>query len=92
MNASEAGRALNAARWAGTTPDERAEATRAAKEAALKSQVARWESEVDPDRVLDPAERARRVAAAKSEYYAWLARRAAAARQARAAEQSSEAA
>lgn len=45
----------------------------------------KFEDEVDPDRVLDPAERAKRVANAKSAFYTSIARKSAKSRAARAA-------
>lgn len=53
--------------WAGTS--DRAARTAAARDALQ----ARFESDVDPHRVLDPEERARRAGHAKSAYYARLA-------------------
>lgn len=49
-------------RWA---QDDPYEGTKAARSAFL----ARFENQVDPDRTLDPAERARRAEAAKSRYF-----------------------
>ncbi|WP_411815849.1 hypothetical protein [Gordonia sp. SND2] len=58
----------------------RSEATSAAR-AAFE---AKFEREVDPDRCLSPAERAKRVANARAAYFARLALRSATARKARA--------
>lgn len=52
-------------RWAASDPYE---GTKAARNAFL----ARFEDQVDPDRKLDPAERARRAEAAKSRYFKGL--------------------
>lgn len=61
-------------RWA-HEPDRRA-ATQAARDA----QQRRFEDEVDPERRLEPEERARRVTNAKSAYYTRLAAKSAEAR------------
>ena len=53
----------------------------AATEAARRAFNARFEREVDPDGVLEPAERTRRAKNARKAYYADLRRRAAKARQ-----------
>lgn len=53
--------------WANT--DDRRGRTAAARRSFLD----RFEREVDPDGVLDPAERARRAASAKKAYFARLA-------------------
>ncbi|MGP5697310.1 hypothetical protein [Brachybacterium alimentarium] len=53
--------------WAGTS--DRAARTAAARDAL----AARFETEVDPHKVLDPEERARRAGHARSAYYARLA-------------------
>ena len=58
-------------RWA-MEPDRRA-ATQAARDAQLR----KFEDLVDPERVLDPKERARRAESAKSAHYTRLARRSA---------------
>lgn len=49
---------------------------------ARKTFLDRFEREVDPERVLDPAERARRAKSAKSAYFTRLALRSANARRA----------
>jgi hypothetical protein len=59
------GRARAAQRWAAATAEERVAATAAARAAAN----ARFERQVDPDGVLDPAERARRAAHAAQAHY-----------------------
>ena len=65
--------------WA-NTPD------RAARTAPARAALdARFERQVDPDRVLTPAERGRRAASARQAYYAGLALRSAQARRARSA-------
>lgn len=64
-------------RWAHTS--DRAGATAAARQALLD----RFEREVDPEGVLDPAERSRRAASAKSAFYARLSLKSAQARRAR---------
>lgn len=51
---------------------------------ARAGMMARFEREVDPDGVLDPADRARRAESAKSAHYARLALKSAQARRARA--------
>lgn len=51
----------------------RAEALTAAREAAGDALTARLEREVDPDEVLDPAERARLVETARKLHFARLA-------------------
>ncbi|MEV0425397.1 hypothetical protein [Micromonospora sp. NPDC050495] len=66
-------------KWA-QCPD-RAAATAAARQAFHD----RWEQLVDPDGKLDPAERAKRAASAKSAHYARMALRSAQTRRAKAA-------
>lgn len=48
-------------------------ATAPAREAARRRLVEKFENEVDPDRVLDPAERERRASYARKAYFAGLA-------------------
>lgn len=72
LRASLAAHALHASR-------DSKELTRAARSAAL----ARFEREVDPDGVLEPAERTRRAAHARSVYFKRLALRSSRARAAR---------
>lgn len=67
-------------RWAKATPEERAANVAAATKAAFD----RFEKQVDPDGVLDPAERAKRAEHARSAYYAELALRSVQARTKRA--------
>lgn len=79
---SPAERALHARsashfRWSRET--DRTKATAPAR-AGLQ---ARFERQVDPDGVLDPVERAKRVESARKAYYADLSRRSAAARRKR---------
>lgn len=64
-------------RWA-HEPDRRA-ATQAARDGMQR----KFEDQVDPERVLDPIERARRVENAKSAHFTRLARKSADARAAR---------
>lgn len=52
---------------------------------ARAGMVARFEREVDPDGILDPAERARRVAQARKAFYTALALKSSRARSARTA-------
>ena len=66
-------------RWA-HEPDRRA-ATQAARDGLQR----RFEDEVDPDRVLDPAERARRAESAKRAHFTRLAQKSAEARKNRSA-------
>lgn len=73
------------ARWANTT--DRAGALAPAR----RGMDERFEREVDPDGVMDPATRARLAKNAKSAYYARLQLRAAQARSARAAKTDREA-
>ncbi len=61
------------AKWAQTDP---VEGTAAARKAALD----RFESQVDPDRILDPTERARRAEHARKAYFLALALKSAQAR------------
>lgn len=63
--------------WANT--EDRAARTAPAREAFNR----RFEDEVDPDRKLDPAERARRSESARKAYYAGLALKSAQARRRR---------
>jgi hypothetical protein len=70
-------RAAAHVRWAHES--DRSKATSCAR-AGLQ---ARFEREVDPDRRLDPIERAKRVESRRKAYYADLARRSAAARRKR---------
>lgn len=65
-------------RWAHTADREAATAP------ARKSFLDRFEREVDPDGVLDPAERARRAESAKKAYFLRLAAKSAETRQAKA--------
>lgn len=60
-------------KWATTDP---VEGTAAARAAFLD----RFEDQVDPDRVLDPVERARRAASARKAYFTRLALKSAQAR------------
>lgn len=64
-------------RWSKT--DDREAATRAARQAFLD----RFEQEVDPDGVLDPAERAIRAGHARKAYYSRLALKSSRARRAK---------
>ncbi|BCB79134.1 hypothetical protein GCM10022251_19590 [Phytohabitans flavus] len=64
-------------KWAGT--EDRTAATAAARAAF----VDHFEREVDPDGVLDPAERAARAASAKKAFYTRMALRSAQVRRAR---------
>lgn len=64
-------------RWA--HEDDRVAATQPMRDAMQR----KFEDEVDPGRVLDPAERERRVANAKSAYFTRLARKSAEARASR---------
>ena len=66
-----------AERWAHT--DDRGKATAPARRALAD----RFDREVDPDGVLDPAERARRAASAKTAYYTRLSLKSAQAKRAR---------
>lgn len=72
------GKALAHASWANTT--DRTARTAPARAAML----AKFEREVDPDGVLDPAERAKRAESARKAWYSRLALRSAQARRARA--------
>ena len=67
-------------KWAPLTPEQRTEATAAARQAFAQ----RWEKQVDPDGKLDPAERATRAAEAKRAHYADLAVKSAEVRRAKA--------
>lgn len=64
-------------RWAKLGPDQRRDATEAARAARLKA----YEDRVDPDRVLEPEERARRVANLRRADMARLSRRSVESRQ-----------
>lgn len=64
-------------RWAMT--DDRSAATQAARDGLYR----RFEDEVDPDRVLQPEERAKRVESARRAYYTRIAMKSAAARRAK---------
>lgn len=79
-NRSSAAKVASNTRWA--HEGDRVAATQPAREALER----KFEDQVDPDRVLDPVERAKRVANAKSAHYTRLARQSAANRAARAAE------
>lgn len=74
---SRAARIASNTRWA-HEPD-RVAATQAARDAQQRA----FEDQVDPGRVMDPAERARRVASLKSAHYTRLAAKSAEARRAR---------
>lgn len=67
-------RAASHARWA--HEDDRAAATAPAR----AGMQARFENQVDPNRVLDPVERAKRAESARKAFYADLTRRSIAAR------------
>lgn len=71
---SLAGRIGAYASWANTS--DRSARTAPAREAFQR----RFEDEVDPDRILDPAERAQRADAARRAYFARLALKSAQAR------------
>lgn len=75
----QAGRIGAHRRWA--MEADRSAATQAARDGLYR----RFENEVDPDRVLAPEERAKRVENARRAYYAQLALKGAAARRAKAA-------
>lgn len=64
-------------RWA--KEKDRSAATQAARDGLLR----KFEDQVDPDRVLSPDERARRVENARSAHYSRIARKSAQARAAR---------
>lgn len=66
-------------RWANTDSKE-------ASEAARRRQLDRFEREVDPDGILDPAERTKRADRSRRAYMQRLALKSAKARRARAAE------
>ncbi len=68
-------------KWTSLTPEERAAATAAARQAFAQ----RWETLVDPDGTLDPTERAERAAEAKRKHFADLAVKSAETRRAKAA-------
>lgn len=65
-------------RWAAT--EDRSAATQAARDGMYR----RFEDEVDPDRVLLPEERAKRVESARRAYYTRIALKSAASRRAKA--------
>lgn len=62
--------------WQGLSPQQRSARTQPARQALEE----KFEREVDPEGVLDPAERARRAAVAKRMYFRELALRSAKAR------------
>ncbi|MCL8026350.1 hypothetical protein [Nocardioides bruguierae] len=66
-------------RWARET--DRSAATQAARDGMAR----KFENQVDPDRVLSPAERAKRAESAKRAHYQRIAMKSAAARRARTA-------
>jgi len=64
-------------KWA--TTDDRSAATQAARDGLYR----RFEDEVDPDRVLPPEERAKRVESARRAHYTRIAMKSAASRRAK---------
>lgn len=72
-----AGRIGAHSRWAREA--DRSAATQAARDGLIR----RFEDEVDPDRILQPEERARRVESARRAYYTRIAMKSAAARRAK---------
>lgn len=75
----QAGRIGAHVKWA--TTEDRSAATQAARDAMYR----RFEDEVDPERALPEAERAKRVESARRAYYTRIALKSAAARKAKAA-------
>lgn len=77
MNRRAAAKVASNTRWAHES--DRFAATQAARDGFQR----KFEDEVDPERVLDPVERARRAEYAKSAYFTRLAQKSAASRAAK---------
>ena len=76
------GRVSANARWARATREERHQQAARAR-ANSPASITYWETKIDPDGQLDPAERTRRAGYLKAEYYARLTLASAKARAAR---------